>query len=221
MQALLAPSLLSADFTILGEQIKKCETGGADWLHLDVMDGRFVPPITFGAGMCSAIKSVSRLPVDVHLMIVEPEKQIDFFIDAGADYLTIHIETCPHLHRILDIIQQRGVKAGVSLNPATPLVLIESVLDRVDLVLVMSVNPGWGGQRYLRIASDKITQLSNWKRERSYPYLIEVDGGVSYNNIFDIAKFGAEVFVAGNAVFQNGSIEDNLRSLRQQISSNL
>lgn len=217
MKPIIAPSLLSADFTKLGDQIKECEQNGADWFHLDVMDGRYVPPITFGSLICQAVRKSTSLPIDVHFMIEEPEKQIDAFVEAGANSITVHIESCPHIHRTIQQIHSKGIKAGVSLNPGTPLSFIELVLNEVDLVLVMSVNPGWGGQDYLSLATKKIQTLANWKRTYGYHYLIEVDGGIHLNNIRQIVQDGAEVIVAGNAVFQNGEIGKNLNALKNEL----
>ncbi|MCX7834738.1 MAG: ribulose-phosphate 3-epimerase [bacterium] len=218
MTPLLAPSLLSADFTKLEDQIKQCEQGGADWIHLDVMDGCFVPPITFGPIICQAVKKVTTLPIDVHLMIIEPERQIEPFVQAGADSVTVHVESCNHLHRVIQTIHSKKIKAGVALNPATPLAMIEPILSEVDLVLVMSVNPGWGGQQYLSVASEKIRTLAQWKKEKNLKLLIEVDGGIHQNNIQEIVGIGAEVIVVGNAVFHHGNIQENLNELRKQFN---
>ncbi|MDK9699621.1 MAG: ribulose-phosphate 3-epimerase [bacterium] len=212
----LAPSLLAADFSQLDRQLAAVEQAGADWIHLDVMDGRFVPPITFGDVICSAVKKCTKLPLDVHLMIVEPERQIEAFANAGADYLTVHVETCPHLQRVLQEIRKAGMKPGVTLNPGTSVKLLEPILEEVDLILVMSVNPGWGGQSYLPIANTKLRQLSLWRKEFNLSYRIEVDGGVDVKTAKAAVEAGADVLVAGTAVFR-GNIPHNIQALREAI----
>ena len=199
----IAPSILSADFARLGEEVRRVEEGGADWIHVDVMDGHFVPNLTIGPVVVAALRPVTRLPLDVHLMIENPERYLEEFAKAGADYLTVQAEACVHLHRTLQAIRDLGVRAGVSLNPHTPLCTIEEVLDELDMVLIMSVNPGFGGQQFIPRALDKIGRLRRLIEERGLAGRIElqVDGGVKLDNCREIAEAGAEVLVAGSAIF--------------------
>jgi ribulose-phosphate 3-epimerase len=195
----IAPSILSADFAILGEEIARVEAGGADQLHVDVMDGRFVPNLTIGPLVVAAIRKRTRLPLDVHLMIVEPERYLADFAKAGADMLTVHVEACPHLQRTLTQIRELGAKAGAALNSATPPSALEYVLDDLDLVLVMSVNPGFGGQKFIPTAYPKIRQVRTMLGAR--PVDVSVDGGVKLEHARPLAEHGASVLVAGSAVF--------------------
>jgi ribulose-phosphate 3-epimerase len=195
----IAPSILSADFAALGEAVARVEAGGADQLHVDVMDGRFVPNITIGPPVIESIRKRTRLPLDVHLMIVEPERYIETFVGAGADLVTVHAEACTHLNRILHQIREAGAKAGVALNPSTPPEAIEWVLDDLDLVLVMSVNPGFGGQSFIPSSIAKVRQVKSLIGKR--PVEISVDGGVNRDNAGPLAQAGAAVLVAGSAVF--------------------
>lgn len=197
----IAPSLLSADFARLHEAMDMINASEADYFHLDVMDGRFVPNITFGMPVIKALKKHAKKPFDVHLMIVEPEKYIDAFADAGADILTIHQEVSPHLHRSLQSIKAAGMQAGVSLNPGTPVSTLEDLIDEIDLVLIMSVNPGFGGQKFIPRTYDKIRALKRLITERGAKTLIEVDGGVTLENAPLLAEAGADILVAGNTVF--------------------
>ncbi len=215
----IAPSILSADFARLGEQVKAAAEAGADYIHVDVMDGHFVPNITIGSLVVRAIRPVTDLPLDVHLMIEKPERHIEGFVKAGADNITVHVETCPHLHRTIQQIKELGVRASVTLNPATPLVSIEEVLADVDMVLIMSVNPGFGGQSYIPASSDKIARLRRALNERGLQHVdIEVDGGIKAYNIRDVAAAGANVFVAGSEVFnKKASVAENIAALRRQI----
>lgn len=201
----IAPSILSADFGQLAEEVRAVDTAGADWIHVDVMDGRFVPNLTIGPIVVSAIRPVTRLPLDVHLMIVEPDRWVPAFADAGADVITVHAEAATHLHRCLQTIRARGKRAGVSLNPATPEDHVRYVLDVTDLVLVMSVNPGFGGQSFIGSSLAKVRALRRMIDEHvasgGHPIDLEVDGGVGPGNAAELARAGADVLVAGSAVF--------------------
>jgi ribulose-phosphate 3-epimerase len=198
---MISPSLLSADFTRLGEEIEMLNRSGADWLHLDIMDGVFVPNITFGIPVVKQMKKIARKPLDVHLMIVQPERYIKDFADAGADWLTVHYEASTHLHRTLQAIKAAGMKAGVSLNPHSPVSLLESIIEDCDLVLLMSVNPGFGGQKFIPQTLQKIKDLKSLITRHNSSCLIEIDGGVDEKNAASLYQAGADVLVAGNAVF--------------------
>lgn len=200
-QMMMAPSILSADFSRLGEEIKAVESGGADIIHVDVMDGHFVPNITIGPPVVESVRRITDLPLDVHLMIADADSYIDNFAKAGADWITVHVEACPHLHRTVHRIKELGKKAGVVLNPATPLATLEEILADVDLVMLMSVNPGFGGQSFIRSSLNKIRTLRAMIAERGLTAGIEVDGGVSPATIEEVAGAGANIFVAGSAVF--------------------
>ncbi len=199
----IAPSILSADFSKLGDEVKAIDQAGADWIHVDVMDGRFVPNLTIGPLVVDALRSVTQKPLDVHLMIVEPDLLIPAFVKAGADFVTVHVEACPHLHRTIQLIKSLGAKAGVSLNPATPVSAIEPILDEIDLLLIMSVNPGFGGQQFIKSAYDKIRAAKAMIEKRQLATLIEVDGGVKVANMKALSQAGVDVFVAGTSVFKN------------------
>ncbi len=212
----LAPSILSADFARLGEQIDEVARAGADYIHVDVMDGHFVPNITVGAPVVASIRPLTSLPLDVHLMIEHPERYISEFAKAGADIITVHVEACPHLHGTVKSIKELGVKAGVSLNPATPLSAIEEIIPHVDLVLIMSVNPGFGGQSFIPATLPKITNLRKILNDRKVNAELEVDGGVTADNAPGIVKAGANVLVAGNSVFKaEEGISRALQRLRE------
>lgn len=215
----IAPSILSADFARLADAIQQAEEAGADWIHVDCMDGHFVPNLTIGPPVVKALKRVTKLPLDVHLMIERPEQLIDAFVDAGADWLTVHVEAATHLHRTVERIRELGAQPGVSLNPGTPLSSLDEILPYVDLVLVMSVNPGFGGQRYVPTSTNKIAALRRMIEERNlWPLEIEVDGGVSPKTLPEIADAGATVVVAGAAVFnEQASVNENIAALRAAV----
>jgi ribulose-phosphate 3-epimerase len=215
---LIAPSILSADFSKLGDEIKAVEAAGADWIHADVMDGHFVPNITIGPLIVEAVKRVTDLPIDVHLMIENPDNYISAFAEAGASYISVQVETCIHLNRTVQRIKDCGARAGVVLNPATPLANLEWVLEDVDYVLIMSVNPGFGGQAFIPSSLDKIKALRQQIQGRGLSVLIEVDGGVNENTIAAIASAGADVFVAGSAIFGSKDYQKTVQSFRQKMS---
>jgi ribulose-phosphate 3-epimerase len=197
----LAPSILSADFARLGQQVQEAEVAGADWIHVDVMDGHFVPNITIGPLIVQALRPVTRLTLDVHLMIEQPERYLADFAKAGADRITVHVETCPHLHRTIQQIRELGCKPGVTLNPATPLSSLEEILPEVDLVLIMSVNPGFGGQAYIPSSTGKIARLRAMLDQIGSPAELEVDGGINKDTIKEVVQAGATVLVVGSAIF--------------------
>ena len=199
----LAPSILSADFSRLGEQVAEVTKAGADYIHVDVMDGHFVPNITIGASVVASLRSWTDLPLDVHLMIERPEAHISQFAEAGADIITVHVEACTHLHRLIEAIKSLGVKAGVALNPATPISSLDEVLPMLDLVLVMTVNPGFGGQTFIASMMNKIVRLRNVMDDRQVKAELEVDGGITANIAPKVVKAGAEVLVAGAAIFNS------------------
>ncbi|HEV2131255.1 MAG TPA: ribulose-phosphate 3-epimerase [Longimicrobiaceae bacterium] len=223
MAVKLAPSILSADFTRLGEQVQEAEAGGADWIHVDVMDGHFVPNITIGPLIAQAVRRATTLPVDVHLMIERPERYLESFVSAGADSLTVHVETSPHLHRTLQQIRELGARAGVALNPATTIESIAEVLPFLDLILVMSVNPGFGGQEYIPTSTAKIARLRELLDQRGLDGMeIEVDGGIAPATAAEVVSAGASVLVAGSAVYNSrASIAENLRALRAAAEAEL
>ncbi|MFX0549117.1 ribulose-phosphate 3-epimerase [Hathewaya histolytica] len=213
----IAPSILSANFANLGEDVKNIEKYGADLVHIDVMDGRFVPNITFGMPIIKSIRAYSKLPFDVHLMIEEPSKYIDDFIEAGADIITIHYEADKHIDRTINYIKSKGVKAGIALNPGTPISNIIDLIPVLDMVLIMSVNPGFGGQKYIEYCSTKILELRKLSKKFNKKLWIEVDGGVTKDSIKNISQCGADIVVAGSAVFKNGEIEKNIRELKEAL----
>ena len=209
----LLPSILSADFARLAEDVAAAERGGGTVVHVDVMDGHFVPNLTLGPPVVKSLRKHTRLPLDCHLMIENPNDFIGAFAEAGADWISVHVEACPHLHRSLELIASHGARPGVVLNPATPVESLKHVLPMVHHVLVMSVNPGFGGQKFIPFALDKIRELVRLRAELGLNYRIEVDGGVAHDTIASIVQAGAELLVAGNAVFGNGHAEQNARQL--------
>ncbi|MFQ5604567.1 MAG: ribulose-phosphate 3-epimerase [bacterium] len=213
----IAPSILSADFSQLSQQIKEAEKAGADWFHLDVMDGHFVPNITFGPLMVEVVKKLTSLPLDVHLMIENPDNYLERFIHAGAQYLTVHVEAVTHLHRTIDLIKRNGAKAGVALNPATPVNVLEEILPNVDLILVMSVNPGFGGQAFIPQSLEKIQKISNLIKQGNHDVVIEVDGGIDKTIALSVVEAGASVLVAGSAIFKTRDIQQALQEIRNSI----
>ncbi|HLF14775.1 MAG TPA: ribulose-phosphate 3-epimerase [Bacteroidota bacterium] len=215
----IAPSVLSADFTHLARHIRDIETGGADWIHLDIMDGHFVPNISFGPMVVKAIRSLTKLPLDAHLMIADPDAYLGAFGEAGADRITVHAETCPHLHRTVGAIRALGMKPGVTLNPATPLAAIGGILPFVDLVLIMTVNPGFGGQKFIPGSLGKIGQAAALIRETGRDIRLQVDGGVDAGNVREIVEAGADVIVAGNSIFSHRDIPSAVRRLRKAAGS--
>ena len=210
---ILAPSILSADFARLGEEIARAQRGGAGLVHVDVMDGHFVPNITVGLPVVKAVRKATSLPIDAHLMIENAERWVERFVEAGADWVSVHVEAVPHLHRTVALIRSRGAKAGVALNPATPLSAVEEILPELDYVLVMSVNPGFGGQSFIPSTLDKLSRLRTQLRDRGLTAVIEVDGGVDRSNARALCQAGAEVLVAGNAVFGEADSEAAARAL--------
>jgi ribulose-phosphate 3-epimerase len=217
--AKIASSILAADFARLGQQVGAAEAAGADWIHVDVMDGRFVPNITIGPLIVDAVRRSTRLPIDVHLMIVEPERYLADFAGAGANRLSVHVETCPHLHRTVEHMRELGVKPGVVLNPATSLTTVEEIFPYIDLLLVMSVNPGFGGQEFIETSVDKIARARQLRDRIGSQAEIEVDGGIDAHTAPRVVAAGASVLVAGSAIFHHPSgIAAGIRELRQSFS---
>jgi ribulose-phosphate 3-epimerase len=211
----IAPSILSADFARLADEVARVESAGADLLHIDVMDGHFVPNLTVGPPIVGALRKVTKLPLDVHLMMTNPDAFIPEFADAGADYLTVHVEACPHLHRTVQVIKERGVKAGVTLNPATSLTTVEEIITDADLLLVMSVNPGFGGQHFIASVLDKIAQARQLIDRSGSRAALEVDGGVKVDNAAQIIQAGADILVSGSAIFSSPDYGRTIKALRE------
>ena len=215
---LISPSILSADFSKLGDEIRAVEKAGADWIHIDVMDGHFVPNITIGPLVVEAVKKVTDLTLDVHLMIENPDKYIQAFADAGADLITVQVETCVHLNRVIQMIHQTGAKAGAVLNPSTPLSTLDWELDTLELVMLMGVNPGFGGQKFIPATLKKVRALRKIIEERGLTTLIEMDGGVSKNTIKEIADAGVDVLVSGSAIFGTDDYAVTIQAFRELIA---
>lgn len=215
----LSPSILSADFSNLMADIKKVEAAQVDYLHIDVMDGHFVPNISFGNVVLNSIKDKTRIPFDVHLMIENPDFYVEDFVKNGADIITVHVEASAHIHRSIQKIKELGVKAGVSLNPGTPLSTIEEILGDVDMVLLMSVNPGFGGQSFIESTINKIERLAKMRDDRGLDFEINIDGGVKINNCKRIADAGADVLVAGSAIFKTDNIDETVKAFRKELGA--
>lgn len=209
----VAPSILSADFSKLGADVQEICECGADYIHVDVMDGAFVPNISFGAGVMKSLNNVATIPYDVHLMIEDPDRYIEDFVTPNTEFITVHQEACRHLDRTIQHIKSTGCKAGVALNPATPIVMVEDVLDKVDMILIMSVNPGFGGQKFIPRALDKIQKLSEIREANGYDFVIEVDGGVNTVNCQDLKSAGTDILVAGSTVFKAESRKEAIQTL--------
>jgi len=216
---MIAPSILSADFARLGDEVRAVENAGADWIHVDVMDGHFVPNITMGPLVVEAVKRVTQLPIDVHLMIDNPDRYIGAFAEAGAAWISVHVEACNHLNRALQVIREAGCRPGVALNPSTPLSSVDWVLALVDYVLIMSVNPGFGGQALIPNTLDKVRRLRSMIDEAGHATMIQIDGGVNADTIGGISEAGVDVFVAGSAIFGSDDYERTIADLKSRIPS--
>lgn len=217
---MIAPSILAADFSQLGDQVRQAVEGGADWIHIDVMDGRFVPNISFGPQVVKTVRSLTDLPLDVHLMIVEPERHLKAFADAGADHLTVHYETCPHIHRTLQTIRDLGVSPGITLNPGTPVTDLRELTHDFDHVLIMSVNPGFGGQSFIPTTLDKLRRTKALLEATGSEAMIQVDGGIDPSNIRECYEAGATNFVAGSSIFKHADgIAAGINALRQALAA--
>jgi len=214
----IAPSILSADFVRLGDELGKIEDAGADMIHIDVMDGHFVPNITIGPFIVEAVRKATSLPLDVHLMIDRPDDYVSAFADAGADIITVHVEAATHLHRTIQQIKEAGKKAGVSLNPSTPLVMVECILEDIDLLLIMSVNPGFSGQKFIPFAMEKIREARRMLDKIGSNAYLEVDGGIKLDNIADVASAGADMFVSGSGIFGTQDYKKTIEEMKRKIS---
>lgn len=217
MAKLIAPSILSADFSRLGEEIQAVVKAGADIIHFDVMDGHFVPNLTVGPMILKEVRKITDLPIDAHLMVANPDHVLEDYIEAGANYLSVHVEVCHHLHRTLQHIRSLGAKAGVALNPHTPVGSMGYVLDEVDFVLVMTVNPGFGGQQFIPAAFKKVGELDKMRREHNLKFQIEVDGGVKVDNIAEVSQAGVDIFVAGSAIFKSKDYGQTIAAMRASL----
>ena len=213
----IAPSILSADFSRLGEQVAAISRAGADYVHVDVMDGHFVPNISFGSAVMKSLNKLETAPYDVHLMIENPDAYLGDFVTDKTEFIVVHQEACRHLHRTVQNIKAHGVKAGVALNPATPVSALECILEELDLVLVMSVNPGFGGQKFIPKALEKIKELDAIRKEKGYDYVIEIDGGVTLDNISTVSEAGCDIFVAGSAVFKAEDLEKRICEFKNAV----
>jgi ribulose-phosphate 3-epimerase len=214
----IAPSILSADFGRLAEEIKAVEEAGADWIHLDIMDGHFVPNLTIGPPVVRALRKATSLPLDVHLMIENPDRYLDAFIDAGSDILTVHVEAVTHLQRTMEYIRGRNIMAGIALNPSTPLWTLEEIITDCELIMIMTVNPGFGGQHFIPSMISKIRRTKDMTANQAKPILVEVDGGISADNIREVSDAGADVFVAGAAVFTSDDYSYTIGRMKKAIS---
>ncbi len=213
----IAPSILSADFARLAEEIKAIEVAGADYVHIDVMDGHFVPNLTIGPLVVRAIRKATSLPLDTHLMISNPDQYIADFVKSGSDIISVHIEALTHLHRTIQYIKEKGAKAGVALNPSTPISSLEEILKEVDVVILMTVNPGFGGQRFIEGMLEKISRLRKFIDKRGLKVELEVDGGVTLENIYEISQAGADILVAGSAIFGSNNYKKTIQLMRERI----
>jgi len=214
----IAPSILSADFSRLGEEVRAVEAAGADVIHVDVMDGHFVPNITIGPVVVESLRKITALPLDTHLMIQEPDRYIETFARAGSDWITIHAEVCKDLHQTIKRIRELKVRPGVVINPDTPLKALDAILGEIDLVLIMSVNPGFGGQGFIPAALNKVAHLKKIVEREHYPIEIEVDGGIKLDNVEEVSKAGGDIFVLGTGIFKTGNYKETLRQLRNKIA---
>jgi ribulose-phosphate 3-epimerase len=214
----IAPSILSADFSRLGEEVRAVEVAGADVIHVDVMDGHFVPNITIGPVVVEGLKKITSLPLDTHLMIQEPDRYVEAFARAGSNWITVHAEVCKDLHQTIKRIRELKVRPGVVINPDTPLKALDSILGEVDLVLIMSVHPGFGGQGFIPSALDKVARLKKIVEREHYPIEIEVDGGIKLDNVEGVSKAGGDIFVLGTGIFKTGNYQETMRQIRQKIA---